>query len=258
MKRILAFLLFVACLNLIGNAQTTTIDTAQSISKILLIPFHPMMYFSDADPDISRFSKMGEPQVRVQLRNELEKNVYHQLLSRFDVVSLLQATSLDGEKDLNRIYAATHYTTYSHNDKKKYQKDKGIEEKSDMKSLLEKYTRKSKEQTFWVVDSSVMLGVIGDKELFAYLFKKYNHSHILFITQFEINTSNKNSIEWTKQQYTREYTIHYNLFDKSGALIRAEVLTIKAGNENTIKEITENHLRQLAAKLKEFIVIAGK
>ncbi len=257
MKRIFSFLFFAVCFNPFVHGQTED-TTQQSISKIILIPFHPMMYFSDADPDISRFSKMGEPQVRNELRLQMELNAYHQLLSHFEVVSLLRATSLDGEKDLNRIYAATRYTTYSRKDKEEYQKEKGIAEKTNVKNLLDKFSRKSKDQTFWVADSSVMLGMITDKELFAYLHKKYNNSHILFITQFEILTDNKNSIEWLKQDYHREYTIHYNLFDKAGTLIRAEVLTIKAGNENTMKDIAANCLRTLAARLKDFVVAAGK
>lgn len=257
MKYVIPFLLLLPFLVNAQNPNTgsgNASDTTKIPSKIILVPYQPMMHFSDADPDISRFSKMGEPQVRNELRNQLELNTYHQLLSAFDVVSLLRATSLDGEKDLNRIYAATRYTSYAKRDKEEYLKSKGKEEKPGVKSLLEKFSKKSKDQTFWVSDSSVMLGMIMDKELFSYLHKKYNETYILFITQFEIYTSNKNTIEWLKQSYTREYTIHYNLFDKSGVLIRAEVLTIKAGPENTLKEISEKYLRQIASHLKTIIV----
>lgn len=260
MLRLWPFLLL--CITVV-HAQTNTLSTSAadstvSASKILLIPFQPMMYFSDADQDISRFSKMGEPQIRNQLRNQLDLNVYHQLLSAFDVVDLLRSNSLDGEKDLNRIYACTRYILYSSKQRKEYIKEKVSEESSKEKVFLEKYSRKSKDQTFWICDSAVMLGMLTERDIFPFLSRKYNHQYILFITQFEIGTTNKNTIEWLKQDYKREYTIHYNLFDKTGDLLRAETLTIKAGPENNVNQITELYLRAIGARLKEILMVAGK
>ena len=37
-----------------------------------------------------------------------------------------------------------------------------------------------------------MVGEIQDPNLHASLYKKHKHDYILYITQFEINTSNKN------------------------------------------------------------------
>jgi hypothetical protein len=246
-----------------AHAQTNMLspsvtDSTATASKILLVPFQPMMYFSDADQDISRFSKMGEPQIRNQLRDQLDLNVYHQLLSAFDVVDLWRSNSLDGEKDLNRIYACTRYTIYSSKQKKELTQEKGRYESSREKLYLEKYSRKSKDQAFWICDSAVMLGMLTERDIFPYLFRKYNHQYILYITQFEIGTSNKNTIEWLKQDYNREYTIHYNLFDKTGELLRAETLTIKAGPENNVNQIAELYLRAIGARLKEILIVAGK
>jgi hypothetical protein len=241
-----------------GTNPNPSQDSSKFSSKILLIPYQPMMYFSDADPDISRFSKMGEPQLRNELRNKLDLNVYHQLLPSYDVVDLLRANSLDGEKDLNRIYASTRYTSYTSKDKQEYMKAKGKEENSRIQILIRKYQKKAKDQTFWLCDSAVMLGMITERELFPYLFHKYNHNYILFITQFEIGTSNKNTLEWLKQDYHREYTIHYNLFDKTGDLIRAEALTIKAGPENNVSEIAALYLRTIGTRLREILIEAER
>ena len=233
-------------------------DTAKVLSKVILIPYHSMMYFSDADNDIAHFSKSNEKTVRGEMRNNVDANVYHQLLSQFDAISLIRATSLNGEEDLNRIYGATHYTIYSRQMKDEYNNGKGIKEKSSVKKFMEQFSHKGKDQTFWVSDSTVMLGMIGDPDIFRNLFKKYNEKYILFITQFEINTGNKNTIEWMKQKYSREFTIHYNLFDKAGNLLRAETLTIKGGNENSVKEINDKYIIVLANKLKEILTLIDK
>jgi hypothetical protein len=165
---------------------------------------------------------------------------------------------MNGEQDLNRIYGATRYNIYSREMKEEYMKEKGHQEKSSVRHFLDKFSRKDKNQTFWVNDSATMLAVVGDPELFQYLHKKYNEKYILYITQFEINTSNKNSIEWLKQEYNREFVLHYNLFDRTGTLIRAETLTIKGGNENTLKDINDKYLVTLAQRLKEILTLTDQ
>ncbi|MCU0443006.1 MAG: hypothetical protein MUE96_11455 [Bacteroidia bacterium] len=233
-------------------------DTTKKAVRVLIVPYQPMMHFSDADEDMAKFSKREVPQVRNQLRTNLEANVYHQLLGSFDAISLMRSNTLNGEADLNRIYAATRYQVYSKKAQDEYLTNKGNSLSVSFKNLTEKWKRNSKNQTFWTSDSAVMLGAIGDKELFPYLHKKYQEDYILFITQFEVNTSNKNTIEWLKQEYKRTYTIHYNLFDHSGMLIRAETLSIEAGGENKLEDINSKYLILLAQKLKEIVSLANQ
>ena len=71
-----------------------------------------MMYFSDADADLARYSRIDEQKLRNQLRLKLEANVSHQLMAKFDVVSLISATSLNGEQDLKHIYQVLKYVHY--------------------------------------------------------------------------------------------------------------------------------------------------
>jgi hypothetical protein len=65
-----------------------------------------------------------------------------------------------------------------------------------------------------------------------------------------VNTSNKNQLEWQYREYSREYCLHYNIFDAAGKLIRAEVLIIKAGGENNLKDIETKYISQFSEKLK--------
>jgi hypothetical protein len=236
-----------------------SIATAQKDSShstgIIIVPYQSMMYFSDADPDLSRYSKTDEMKVRHRLRLDLESNVHHQLLSSFNAISLLRANTVNGEEDLNKIYGATRYSVYSKQAQDQYHLTKSSAATTALKNFSSKFALSSRNQTFWTSDSSVMLGMIADKEIFQYLHKKYQEKYILFLTQFEIHTSNKNSIEWLKQDYKREYCVHYNLFDYTGNLIRAEMITIKAGNENTLEEIKSKYLAVLAQRLKEIVEV---
>jgi hypothetical protein len=228
-------------------------DSAKAETRVLIVPYQTMMHFSDADEDIASFSHKNIGQVRNQLRLDLESNVYHQLLASFDAISLLRANTMNGEEDLNKIYAATHYQVYSKEAQEAYHVNKQSGVTESLKAFTTNFKHTSNKQTYWTSDSSVMLGVIKDPAIFHYLHKKYNEKYILFLTQFEMNTSNKNTLEWVKQDYKREYTVHYNLFDNTGVLIRAEAITIKAGNENTLEDIKKLYLIVLAQKLKDIL-----
>lgn len=229
------------------QAQPT--DSASQV-KILLVPYQSMMYFSDADKDIARASACDEATLRASISNDLEIALYHKLLVHFEAVSLVRATSLNGEEDLRRIYAATSYTLhegYKSKDKKK--------ELTAVKKALQQMQKKTV-NPFHVTDSSVMLAQFGSTEVFEYLHKKHQNQYVLFITQIELNTSNKNMIEWTRQEYDRAYTLHYNLFDHTGRMIRAETITLSGGKENNIKRINEQVLKPLAEKVVTIVEAA--
>jgi hypothetical protein len=215
-------------------------------SKVLLIPFAPFMYFSDADNHIAQGSKLSENDLREKIRNGLEANVYHQLLSRFDAISLMRATTISGEDGLRKIYGATRYIKYN---SKSYVREVSSEEQA-LKEFTSQLYKKTKGQIFFAQDTNVMVAVFDDDQLFKDLSSKYNEKYILFITQFEVNTSNKNQLEWQYREYSREYSLHYNIFNAAGKLIRAEVLIIKAGGENNLKDIETKYISQFAEKLK--------
>lgn len=239
-------LLVLICIINLSIGVFAQSDTTKSNKKILVVPYPSMMYFSDADADLARFSRLDEPKLRNQMRANLESNVYHQLSSAFDAVSLLAATSLNGEEDLKKVYAASQYYTSN-----AISKNKGL-----FSSNL--FRKKNKKQNFYVNDSATMVAEIQDPNLQSELYKKHKHDYILYISQFEINTSNKNTIEWMKQDYKRTYVVHYNLWDNKGKLILAETLILDAGGENNIKDISEKYLAEMAQKLKEILRSAIK
>ncbi|MCU0422945.1 MAG: hypothetical protein MUC81_09060 [Bacteroidia bacterium] len=236
MKKIIWAFLFLS--NVLLAQQDSTKASAK---KIILIPYAPMMYFSDADQDISRFSKLSEQRVRHVIRTKTESHVYHKLLSSFDVVSLVNATSLNGEEDLKKIYAATQYYVST-----------AIQSKKRFGSGL--FKKKDKKQQIYTSDSSTMVAEIASPPLLTELAKKHQADYFVYITQFEINTSNKNSIEWLKQDYKRTYILHYNVWGVDGKLLLAETITIEASGENTISDIETKYLALFGEKLKEILV----
>lgn len=253
MKSRIIFTLLLAGLCRCTQAQTPA-DTAKPVSGVLIVPFQDMMHFSDADADMARMSQMNERQVRAEISNRLELNVYHQLLSTFNAISLKRATSLNGEEDLRRIYAATRYTLFA----RSYEKNKtgSMDDLKDAEAdaLVKSWNKNGKDKQFRVTDSAVMLGNIESGELFQFLQKKHQAKYLLFLTQFEIETSHKNTIEWTLQRYTRTYSLHYNLYNMNGRLIRAETLILQGDGENKVEQINQKFMMQFALRLKDILV----
>lgn len=235
--RFIKIVVLLFALHAVAFAQTDS--TQKSSKKILLVPYPSMMYFSDADQDLARYSKIDEPKLRGQIRLKLENNMYHQLLSAFDVISLLSATSLNGEQDLKQIYAASRYYLADRKNAGKYSSNL--------------FKRKNKKQALYTTDSTTMLADIGSPDLMKTLRQKYSNDYVLFITQFEIETSNKNTIEWMKQDYKRTFVVHYNLLDASGRVILAETIYLEGGNENTLTEINEKYFTEIAQKLRDIL-----
>ena len=235
--RFIKIVILLFALHTAAFAQTDS--THKSTKKILLVPYPSMMYFSDADQDLARYSKLDEPKLRGQIRVKLENSIYHQLLGAFDAVSLLSATSLNGEQDLKYIYAASRYYLADQKNAGKYSSNL--------------FKRKNKKQALYTTDSTTMLADIGSPDLMKTLRQKYTHDYMLYITQVEINTSNKNTIEWMKQDYKRTFVVHYNLLDASGRVILAETIYLEGGNENTLTEINEKYFTEIAQKLRDIL-----
>lgn len=235
MKKGLATLLF--CLHLlVGFAQT---DSSKSIT-LLLVPYQPMMYFSDADQHIAQQSSTTEQNVRNSIRTKLENQTWHKLLAHFNVVSLLNSTSLNGEEDLKKIYAATtHYYLKPAASKKNY--GSGL------------FNNPTKERSYSTTDSSVMVAEVLDKNLFKELNQKHKQQYVVYFSQFEVTTSNKNTIEWLKNKYSRTYGLHYCVWNNQGELILAETINLLTDGANKLNEITDKQLPFLAECLTEIL-----
>jgi hypothetical protein len=244
MKRKYTLLLLLLCM-LCAHLSWSQQDSASK--RMVLVPFAPFMYFSDADMHLSQANRKSEQQVREQIRNEVEADVYHQLLARFDVVSLMRATTLSGEDDLRRVYGTTTYVKYN----ARAQKDRKL---SEDETLLTRYTqplyKRQKGQRIFAQDTNVMVAVFNDIDVYRQLMQRHKADYLIFTTQFEMNTSHKNTLEWQYRDYQREYVIHYNVFNRAGELVRAEVISVVGGKENDLNTIKQAYIAKLAEKIK--------
>jgi LysM repeat protein len=81
-------------------------DFDKSMKQILVIPFDPYLYFSDADAEIAAKSNIAMPKVRQMFRRRLNALLDVQ---GYEMIRLLGGKSKDSTSDLNKIYGSVTY-----------------------------------------------------------------------------------------------------------------------------------------------------
>ncbi len=243
----LAALLF---LPFIAGAQQSTLDVPDSLVKkdsiqtikMLIVPFNPNMYFSDADKDIGEVSKVDQNQVRNKVSASLESSVSSYLDLYYDVEGLSKQT--DGRDDLDLIFGSISYSPQEIETPKE-------EKKSGLKGLREKVKTKQVEAPEEQKDPESYMDIeFADSRLIDYLSSKYGVDYVIFFNQFEIKTDYENCIDLQMRNYYREIKVHYSVVGKDGKKISGDVITIPYNsNENNLQVIVKENFGQISQML---------
>ncbi|NNM16058.1 MAG: hypothetical protein HKO56_05320 [Bacteroidia bacterium] len=186
-------------------------------AQIMIIPFKPRMYLSDAERDIAKASKK-QPEVNQRFfRWQVERSLVYRMQQNFGIKSLYFDTTQAAEEDLIRIYSSTNYS---------YQEPIApIEKRSLMKF------KKKKKQNAEMLDPTIankyptdgkneyMSVQLRDYSILNELSEKYGTQYFLFINQFEIKTNYNNCLDIANKIYEREVIWHYTLMDKDGFVL---------------------------------------
>jgi LysM repeat protein len=241
----------------------TPYDFDPDRKQILVIPFDPYLYFSDADAEIAAKSNIPMTKVRQMFRRRLNALMDVQ---GYEMIYLVGGKSKDSTSDLNKIYGSVTYgyqeAIYSefnpNNDKYKAQENgTSQQEKSGLK---EKFGKKDKVQTANATTSSSYntpkdhgkyFGVrVKDPELFNYFKQKYSIDYYIFINQFEVKTNYENCLDRAALNYERTFTTHYSIFDANGKQIAGNKFkTHYNSNSNYILTIVSDNAPKIVERI---------
>ena len=218
--------------------------------KVLIIPFSYRNYLSDSDHDIAKKSDKSIREVQEAFRYGLDLNISYKVMAEYNTWQLLTDTSADAQSDLKMIYGNISY---------RYDRPQGeltvTEEPEElprdkMKKWFNKTFKEDKKgdqisQDF--EDGTVkprdksrkyMHAEVHDKEMFQYLHEKYGTDVFLFVNQFELNTNYQSCIDRATQNFAREVSIHYAIYNLEGKLLHGDVFTVMfSSNTNDLEEI---------------------
>ncbi len=236
-------------LEAVPTDTTINADSTKQVS-ILIVPFNPAMYFSDADKDISEQSNVDQAKVKDKFNGSLEATLNDHIGLYYATKSLSKQP--DASDDLDIIFGSVNYK--SETKQKEELKEEGKEEgsakkffkglKKTMNSVVGDTTEKA-EST-----ESYMNISFDDNRLIKFLTDKYMAELVLFINPFEVKTDYKTCIDLQLRKYYREIKVHYTLLSKDGKQISGNVITLPYhSNENKVENIVKENFGEVSNKI---------
>ena len=217
-------------------------------ASVLVIPFKPRMYLSDAERDIAKATKKDSEVNQRYFRYQVERTLVSRLQQSYGVKSLYFDTTATAEDDLINIYSKVSYSyqePVNPTEKRTFLKF-NKKEKPDPETLdpttASKY-RSTGENEYMSVD-------FKDYAILQELNEKYGTQLFLFINQFEIKTNYNTCLDIANKIYQREVIWHYSLLDINGNVLLGN--TAKAyfpSNSNKAESIVYSCFPKMAEEI---------
>ncbi|MBL7924136.1 MAG: hypothetical protein JNL88_08055 [Bacteroidia bacterium] len=219
-------------------------------TSILLVPFQPEFYLSDAERDIMAQTHQTPDAYRQYFRRVLDLKIQAELEDLGPCHSLLQDTTTAGRSRLENFYARVAYS-YAHpvgprrtadHDKRKEGKASGLH--PDPHTAPQSISTRG--------DARFMQAEIRDTAWLRQLCELHQAEWIVAINQFEIKTNYNSCIDIANKIYRRELLIHYSILKADGRQYRGNFLMdFFPSGSNRDTEIAERVFPVLAKSLKE-------
>ena len=223
--------------------------------RILIIPFDPYLYFSDADDEIAENSDIPRPKIRQFFRRRLNALIDP---PGYESIHLLGGTAKDSLRDLDRIYKSINYIRADIQEGQ-VPIDIGFDEPTptttDKKvmSWVEKQKKKledaqNSDRAIRDKDKGKYYGVtVKDPSFFTYFNDKYHVNYYIFVNQFEVKTNYENCLDRARQDYERNFIAHFTIFNDKGEQITGNRVKIfYNSNSNSIYQIVGDNMQQVA------------
>lgn len=231
--------------------------------QVLIVPFDPHLYFSDADEDISKASDIPRLKVRDIIRRRLNALIDP---PGYESIHLLGGRSQNSDtlSDLNKIYSSVGYhyqdiLNADHNPREERpDEEEAAKNNSGVKGWVNKQKAKlSNEEATTKKEGpkekfeGKYFGVkVNDPKFFDYYGRKYSTDYYIFINQFEVITDYENCLDLSTQNYRRYFVAHYSIFDRDGEQVAGNKFRIHYNsNSNDINEIVADNVQKIAQRV---------
>ncbi|MCJ8165201.1 LysM peptidoglycan-binding domain-containing protein [Pontibacter sp. E15-1] len=239
--------------NSAAAAPAPTLAGNKTKSRILVIPFDPYLYFSDADYEIARQSHIPRQNVRHVFRNRLNAMLAPQ---GYETIHLLGGVYRDSVSELNRVYKSLNYS-YQDNKQSRYNHQPTVRDEKEgaaawMKRQKEKLGLKEGEGEISIAqDPSKHFGVkVKDPNFFSYFNGQYGIDYYVFINQFEVKTVYENCLDRAAENYERDFLVHYSIYDSNGELVSGNKVNIPyQSNINDVQHIVSENMPTMAKRV---------
>jgi hypothetical protein len=215
-------------LNFNSTAQNKAEADTMKVHKVMLIPYDPRYYLSDADRDILEQSKIAPDKFRKSFRYSIDRSIQRAIGASYYCISLLNDTVASYEETMLKIFSKTGYVYEKAIPiTPKAQDDDRIVIKSKTSDTRDHEDSKTASQYIPVKkDAKYMQAVVKNpNELFKELNEEYETDYFVFVTQFDIKTNYSSCLDIANKVYRREVMVHFTIYDKEGKIIAGSYAT---------------------------------
>jgi LysM repeat protein len=242
----------------VPSSDPGTYPYDSSRKQVLIIPFDPYLYFSDADDEIAARSNIPRTKVRQIFRKRLNA-----LLEApgYENIHLLGGKAKDSLSDMNKIYSMVTYNYQQVVQSPYYKESEAANpvevKKTSNKNWLERQKDKllssdeSGSKYDIPTDYGSYFGVqIKNQDFYTYFNTKYSVDYYIFVSQFEVKTNYEHCLDRAAQNYDRTFTTHFSIFDSNGKQIAGNKFkTHYNSNSNYIYTIVADNVEKIANRI---------
>lgn len=238
-----------------------------NMQQVLIVPFDPYLYFSDADDEIAARSNMPRTKVRQVFRRRLNAMLE---APGYENIYLLGGKAKDTLSDLNRIYSSVTYNYQETINNPNLKNDdleanasasnsKGGSSSTDMKGWLEKQKNKlsgngnTNDSRYEIPkDHGKYFGVKikNPQEFYSFFNTKYGIDYYIFVSQFEVKTDYEHCLDRAANNFERTFTVHFSIYDSTGKQIAGNKFkTHYNSNSNSVMQIVADNIPKVAERI---------
>lgn len=239
------------------SAAASRLPTLESKEKqrILVVPFDPYLYFSDADDEIARHSKIPRQNVRHVFRGRLNAMLAPE---GYETINLLGGVYRDSVSELSTLYKSLSYS-YQDNKHSRYNQQPVVKAKERENAL--DWVKRQKENlnikggqpaTVPVAqDETKHFGVkVKDPKFFSHFNNQYGIDYYVFINQFEVKTNYENCLDRASWNYERDFLVHYSIYNSKGELVSGNKVKVPyQSNMNDVQRIVSDNMPNMAKRV---------
>lgn len=239
---------------LIKNVVRNKYDFDPDLKQVLIIPFDPHLYFSDADDEIAVFSKIHRTQVRNVFRKRLNT-----LLAPpgYETIWLMGGDHQDTLADLNKIYSSVTYG-YQQSKTSPYFQTNVESTTEKPKNGFKTWVKKQKDKVAGVPSATnhdetkgKFFGVkVKDPNFFDYFQQKYSIDYYIFVNQFEVVTDYEHCLDRAANNFARYFITHFSILDEEGNLVAGGKFRVHYNsNSSYIMKIVADNIPKVAERI---------
>lgn len=220
-------------------AQETNlpVDSLKGI-KVMVIPYDPLYYLSDADHEIAEQSNIDMREIRSFFHKKISYYTAASLARNFTPIDLLNDTSANAQEDLITVFSTLGY---------RYEEPMPVS--TEIKKMKPEPKRKEEIEDPYTAtkyknlegDLKYMHAVLAKPELLKVLQAKYGADYFIFLNQFEIKTNYNSCLDIGKRIYQRTVMMHYSVYDYKAVQVGGNfAYTFFPSNSNEFNELVKN------------------